>query len=81
MSGSISLTNHSDATIYANNTSGAVKVNLLNTIGNYDVQMRSVSGVCKVSGNSRKEMAEATYKIEAKTISGNVSINFEDEKE
>lgn len=80
-SGSISLTNHSDATIYANNTSGAVKVNLLNTMGNYDVQMRSVSGACKISGDSRKEMAEATYKIEAKTISGNVSINFEDEKE
>ena len=80
-SGTISLTNHSDATIYANNTSGAVKMNLLNTIGNYDVQMRSVSGACKVSGNFRKEMEEVTYKIEAKTISGAVLINFEDEKE
>lgn len=77
-SGDISLINHSDADIFISSISSDITLDMLETLGNYQVQMRSVSGKCHVSGSDRKEIAESTHKVEVKSISGDIFVRFRD---
>lgn len=75
-SGDISLISRYDANAYISTTSGDITLDMLETVGNYQVEMSSVSGECHVSGNEKKETAEDSYKMEVKSISGDVFVRF-----
>lgn len=75
-SGDINVVNHYDATICVASISGDVTVEMFQTEENYQVEMSSVSGKCHVSGDYKKETTNEVYRMEVKSISGDVFVRF-----
>lgn len=75
-SGDIELISWNDADVSVSNTSGDVAISVRNPLETYQVTMHSVSGECSTHGRTRSDSTEPTRTIEAKTISGDVTVCF-----
>lgn len=78
-SGDVEVTSRHDADVTAKSTSGDVEVRVTEAKGHYEVTMNSASGDCNVTGYqdaAGAQPGEKIYRIEGKSISGDVTINF-----
>ena len=75
-SGEVELESCRDADIIAHSTSGDVEVYMIGAIETYQVSMHSVSGECTTSGQTGSAGNIPAKNIEAKSISGDITITF-----
>lgn len=78
-SGDVEVTSRHDADVTAHSTSGDVDICITEATGHYEVLMHSVSGDCNVSGYQDAASAmpgEKIYRMEGKSISGDVNVNL-----
>lgn len=78
-SGDVEVTSRHDADVTAKSTSGNVEVRITEAKGHYEVTTHSVSGDCSVTGYqdaASAQSGEKIYRIEGKSISGDVMIHF-----
>ena len=78
-SGDVDVTSRHDADFMVHATSGDVEITVTETKARYEVATHSVSGECYVSGHQNAEGAlpgEKVYRVEGKSISGDISIHF-----
>ena len=75
-SGDVALKSLHDADVIAGSTSGDVSVQIKDAMETYRVDMNSVSGDCTTFGQTKSESTVPTRTIEAKTISGDISVSF-----
>lgn len=75
-SGDVSIELLHDSDIIAKSASGDVDIRLVEAAETYQVNMHSVSGECTTGGKTKSESLVPTRSIEAKTVSGDVSVMF-----
>ena len=75
-SGDVSVESRHDADVTANSTSGDVEVSIVEPMETYAITTHSVSGEATITGQTGSDSPQATRKIEAKTISGDINVRF-----
>lgn len=75
-SGDLMLESRHDADVTAQSTSGDVEIRIVEALETYQVTMHSVSGDCTTSGQTKSAGEVPTRTIEAKVISGDITVRF-----
>ena len=75
-SGDIRLESRHDADITVNSSSGDVEIRMVEAMETYQISTHSISGESVITGQTGSESTVPTRTIEAKTISGDITVRF-----